>query len=103
MSSRSSKHETLILLALMLAGGAAVAQAEDFPPGELYSGANGVGVGMDHPASRLDASGGEIRVGDSGDRCSVRNEGAIRYAKNNHRLLFCDGKDWRLLALDGGQ
>ena len=67
----------------------------------MISTKDGVGIGIEHPASGLDASRGEVRVGDSGAPCSVKNEGAIRYAKEVRRLQFCDGRDWRLLAIDG--
>ena len=81
----------------------ALAHAENLPPaGQVFSAETGVGIGTASPASVLDASRGEVRVGDSGAPCSVRNQGAIRYAKDNGRLQFCDGKDWRWLAIDGG-
>lgn len=57
-----------------------------------------VGIGIDDPASKLDISGGEIKVGNSGADCSSSNEGAIRYNSTSKKVEYCDGSGWQEIA-----
>jgi hypothetical protein len=58
----------------------------------LYDDKGSLGIGSEHPTSKLDVHEGEVRVGDSGAACTKANEGAIRYAKPN--LEFCNSTNW---------
>lgn len=58
-----------------------------------------VGIGTTRPATTLDVSKGEVKVGSTGAACTASLAGAIRYEKS--RLQFCDGQAWRLVSFVG--
>ena len=43
----------------------------------------------------------EIILGDTGLACEASTEGAIRYAKADKALAFCDGAHWRKILYEG--
>jgi hypothetical protein len=57
-----------------------------------------IGIGTNRPVTVLDAPFGEIKPGSSGAACTAQIAGAIRYA--DAKLQVCDGKNWRMLALE---
>ena len=58
-----------------------------------------VGIGTTKPATTLDVSKGEVKVGSTGAVCTAALAGAIRYEKS--RLQFCDGQGWRIVSTTG--
>jgi hypothetical protein len=55
-----------------------------------------VGIGTAEPATTLDVSEGEVKIGSTGAGCAAGLAGAIRYADKN--LQFCDGEGWRSVS-----
>jgi len=54
-----------------------------------------VGIGTTSPASKLQVSGGEVQVGNSGASCTSANAGAIRWSGTH--FYGCTGSGWAQL------